>query len=125
MAKRILILDDDEALLTMMEILIRKLGYQPVPVKNGWEAIKMVRTQPPDLILLDLMMRPMDGWQFLDEMQKAGLSKVPVMVFTAKFLMDSEREKYKSQIVRVLQKPADLMDLESILASFFAAQSAV
>lgn len=125
MAHRILILDDDDALLAMMEIMVRKLGYEPVTARNGWEAIKLVRSSPPDLILLDLMMKPMDGWQFLDELKKAGHEKVPVMVFTAKYLMDTEREKYKSQIVRVLQKPADLMDLQSILNNFFVAASGV
>lgn len=125
MTNRILILDDDEALLTMMEIMVRKIGYEPVIARNGWEAVKLVRASPPDLILLDLMMKPMDGWQFLDELRRAGLENVPVMVFTAKHIMESEKENYKSQIVRILQKPADLMDLQSILNTFFAEKSKV
>lgn len=119
MVHRILLLDDDEALLAMMDLLLRKIGYEPVTARNGWDAVRLVRENPPELILLDLMMKPMDGWQFLDELKKAGLESVPVMVFTAKFLQEHEREKYRSQIVRVLQKPADLMDIETILETFF------
>jgi CheY-like chemotaxis protein len=82
---RILIVEDDEDAREAMVALLQMKGYQAVPAGNGKEALDYLRRAPaPDLILLDLWMPVMDGWQFRTEQAKdPRLAEIPVIVVTA------------------------------------------
>lgn len=115
-----MVVDDDIPNLTVMGLLLKKIGYKAITMSNGWDALAAIKEKKPDLILLDLMMTPIDGWQFLDEVRKAGLQGLSVMLFTAKYIRDEEIAPYKDDIILVLQKPVSLKELEISLHDFFS-----
>lgn len=80
---KILIVDDDEATLTALAGLLELEGYSVEKARNGKEALERVSASGPGLILLDLKMPVMDGWQFLTERAKdGGASETPVVLLS-------------------------------------------
>ena len=80
---RILIVDDDEATLTALAGLLELEGYLVEKARNGKQALEKLSAGAPDLILLDLKMPVMDGWQFLSERAKdASAGETPVVLLS-------------------------------------------
>jgi len=103
---RIVIVDDTtEARLLIRRILQSQGDFTLFEAKNGKEALRVIRREKPDLIILDLMMPELDGFGVLDEL-KAGAEteNIPVIVSTAKELTKKEKERLKGQIQSLLQK---------------------
>lgn len=123
MTKKVMVVDDDIPNLTVMGLLIKKIGFVPITINNGWDALTAIQEEKPDLVLLDLMMMPIDGWQFLDELKKAGIKDLPVMLFTAKYIKDEEIAPYKEDITQILQKPVSFKELEATLLEYFEKSS--
>ena len=65
MTRRILVVDDEPAQLTLMDKVLGGHGYQVVTASSGQEAIRVTYEKPPDLIILDVVMPVIDGWQTL------------------------------------------------------------
>lgn len=96
----ILIVDDTEANLVLLHDLVLTLGYRPQLADNGLSALASIRTSPPDLVLLDILMPQMGGFEVLDIMRQDGsLREIPVVVVSA---MDDQ-----ASIVRCIQTGAD------------------
>lgn len=120
MGRRILVVDDDRPTLEMVSLLLERGGYEPVVSENGVEALGIARVSRPDLVLLDVLMEPIDGWDFLDAlMADPALCHLPVMLFTACPLVGGGYEKYRGHIVKVLQKPVYPPELMMALDRFF------
>ncbi|MDD1676360.1 MAG: response regulator [Methanomicrobiales archaeon] len=120
MPHKILVVDDDTPTLEVMKLILRKIGCEPVVVDNGWDALNIVRSDPPSLILMDVMMSPMNGWQFLElKQQDERIRNVPVMLFTAKSIETEELKRYGKAIVGVLEKPISPLELKAALQRFF------
>jgi CheY-like chemotaxis protein len=82
--RRILIIEDDEELAPILSEALSEEGYRVEVARNGEEGLAAAQRECPDLILLDLMMPVMDGWQFREEQQKIpALAAVPVVLITA------------------------------------------
>lgn len=80
----ILVVDDDSAIREMLELLLEGEGYCVVMAENGLEALGTLRQQPPALVLLDLMMPVMNGWQFLDAVKSLSeFQNLPVLLLSA------------------------------------------
>ncbi len=67
---KIMLVEDDPQILEMMELLLGRIGYEPVIVPDVMTALELVRTSPPDLVLLDIMMVPVNGWEFLEKVRE-------------------------------------------------------
>ena len=82
--KRFLILtvDDEERILNFLRSKLRASGYEVVAVNNGMDALEVIREQEPNLVLLDLIMPQMDGFETLKELRR--FSTVPVIIVSAK-----------------------------------------
>jgi len=81
--KRVLIVDDDRDMREVLVDLFALEGYRVSAAANGRQALKEARRHPPDIILLDLMMPVMTGWQFRAEQARdPGLARVPVVVMS-------------------------------------------
>jgi DNA-binding response OmpR family regulator len=93
----ILVIDDDPELLTLLSMILRKEGYQVEVAENGESGLEMAAQLQPDLILLDVMMPGVDGWETCRELRKT--SSAPIIYLTAK--------REESDIVRGLQLGAD------------------
>ena len=103
----ILIVEDDEAIRDTMRRMLSREGWTVVEAENGRVALEVLESVEPAIILLDLMMPEMDGFQFLDELRTGDRSKhVPVVVVTAKDLTAQDHERLNQQAERVIQKGA-------------------
>lgn len=105
---RILVVEDDISILDLMYKVLGRTGCQIFSARNGREALQRLALQQVDIILLDLMMPEMDGFEFLKQIQKhALLCKIPVVVLTAKDLTQFEQETLRMHFVpAVFQKSA-------------------
>lgn len=80
--EKILIVDDDQNICELLRLYAEKEGYKVVMAHDGKRAVAMFEAEDPDLILLDIMLPEMDGWQVCREVRK--LSKCPIIMLTAK-----------------------------------------
>jgi DNA-binding response OmpR family regulator len=81
--KLVLIVDDDEHILDFLGIALEDEGYKVVTAPHGAAALDVVRQQPPQVIILDLWMPVMDGWQFLREYRAQPEPHAAVIALTA------------------------------------------
>jgi CheY-like chemotaxis protein len=116
-ARRALIAEDDPATRDLLRRTLEKDGWSVEEAANGREALAYVTRRQPALILLDLMMPEMDGFEFLAELrQRAEWQKIPVLVITAKDLSEEDRVFLNSSLLLsgcvkpVLQKGAFRLD---------------
>ena len=82
MSKRILVVDDEPRLTNVVRGYLEGAGYEVVVARNGRFALFAAREQPPDLVILDLMMPEMDGWEFVRHYRKE--SDTPIIMLTAR-----------------------------------------
>lgn len=101
----ILIVDDDANNRQMLASLAAKTGCPIREAKNGREAMECIAERLPGLILLDLMMPEMDGFEFVTELHRRGLSgKIPVIVLTAKDLTQDDRSRLQGRVNNIRNK---------------------
>ena len=85
MAKKIVLAEDEPQIAKLVEFKLRKEGYQVTWKENGEEALEAIKREKPDLILLDVMMPVMDGYEFLRQVKEnEGLKDIPVIMLTAR-----------------------------------------
>jgi two-component system, chemotaxis family, chemotaxis protein CheY len=119
-ARTILIVEDDSRLRNGLGELLRQHGYVVVDAASGDQALEHLRTQRTDLILLDLRMPGMNGWQFRTEQRRdAALASIPVLVGTADW--NAEGEAATLGAVACLKKPYNARDLVETVRRFSAA----
>ena len=83
MAKKILLVEDEEIMIDLLQKKLTKEGYEISVAKDGEEGLKAMREVKPDLILLDIIMPKMGGFEVMTEMQKdKTLAKIPVIVIS-------------------------------------------
>ena len=82
MSAKVLIVDDDKNICELLRLYLEKDGYATVIANDGDEAVKAFNAQEPDIILLDVMLPKLDGWQVCREIRKT--SQVPIIMLTAK-----------------------------------------
>ncbi|MCD9023223.1 MHYT domain-containing protein [Cohnella silvisoli] len=101
----VLVIEDDETTSEMMTKLLRKEGYSVTQAQNGRIALECMARETPNLILLDLMMPEMDGFQFIAELRKQETwSDIPIVVVTAKSITLEDRLKLNGFAKGVIQK---------------------
>jgi CheY-like chemotaxis protein len=84
--KHVLIVEDDAAIRDLIEDLLRDRGYAVSVAESGIDALEQIRENPPDLVVLDLMLPGMNGWTFLEHKareQNRSLAGIPVLVVSA------------------------------------------
>jgi CheY-like chemotaxis protein len=101
----VLVVEDDADLREMMRRTLEKGGWAVIEAGDGRMALEHLIEQRPALILLDLMMPEMDGFQFLEEVRKhEEWRSIPIVVVTAKDLTEEDRRRLSASVARVLQK---------------------
>ncbi|XID94765.1 response regulator [Paenibacillaceae bacterium WGS1546] len=113
--RSLLVVEDDADTSELLSRLLRKEGYSVTQAANGRIALERVAEEVPGLILLDLMMPEMDGFQMIAELRKREeWSRIPVVVVTAKTITAEDRLKLNGYVQGVLQKgefnPKRLLD---------------
>ena len=119
---QVLVVDDDPRSRDMLRRTLQKEGWTVVEAANGREALGQLERSRPALVLLDLMMPEMDGFEVLERMRREDAWRaVPVIIVTAKDLTREEVDRLNGRVVKVLQKgtyrrPDLLDDLRALLA---------
>lgn len=84
-SKTILCVEDEPEMIDLIQLILSRKGYNVKGATGGVEGIKLIRELRPDLVLLDLMMPDMDGWEVYQQMKSdQTLRDIPVIVVTAK-----------------------------------------
>lgn len=107
----ILVVDDDPDILEALSEILEAEGFEIRRARNGKEALERLEPDPPQLILLDLMMPVMDGWEFAQRMRQkpAAISSIPLIVLSADRNVGSKALDIGA--VGHLAKPFELNDL--------------
>jgi len=102
---RVLVVEDDEATRAILRDMLEREGCRVDVAENGFDALERLAKAKPDIILLDLLMPTMDGFEFLEALRATpDGSDIPIVVLTAKDQSDSERERLAGEVETVLRK---------------------
>jgi CheY-like chemotaxis protein len=102
----ILVVDDSPMIVDVFVAMLERGGYNPVASYSGPECLDKLKDINPDLILLDIMMEPMDGWETLENIKtNPETREIPVMMLTAKQLTPEEAQEYGAYIEDYVMKP--------------------
>ena len=101
----VLIVEDEADIREMLRRLVEKQGWVPMEASDGREGLERVKETKPDLILTDLMMPAMDGFEFVERLREFDAWRdIPVIVLTAKDLTAEDRQRLNGNVERVLEK---------------------
>jgi DNA-binding response OmpR family regulator len=83
--KRIIYVEDEQEMIDLVRLILNRRGYEIIGANGGREGLELIRQHKPDLVLLDLMMPDMDGWDVYQQMKAEEATQgIPVIVVTAK-----------------------------------------
>lgn len=106
----VLVVEDDLPLQRMMCAFLMLNGYQAIPAANGEEALDAIDSVMPNLVLADVMMPVMDGWELTRELRQA-YPLLPIILVTARDTLEDKRTGFSSGADDYLTKPVDLDEL--------------
>jgi CheY-like chemotaxis protein len=105
--RRVLVVEDDGRTRTMLRKRLEKQGWTVIESENGRVALERMAEGLPDVILLDLMMPEMDGFQFVDQVRtREDWRSIPIIVITAKDLDEEDRQRLNGYVEGILHKGA-------------------
>ncbi|MFK9092864.1 response regulator transcription factor [Bacillus salipaludis] len=107
--KTILIVDDDEYIRSLVKGLLMKEGYMVMAAEHGAAALELLKTEPCDLAVVDIMMPVMDGYQLTSEIRK--LYDMPIILLTAKGQIEDKEKGFESGTDDYLLKPFEPKEL--------------
>ncbi|MFA5220864.1 MAG: response regulator [Methanoregula sp.] len=126
MGETILIVDDSTFIVDGLVAILKRKGYKPIPAHGGDECLEILKTDTPDLILLDIMMEPMDGWETLDHLKNSPATKdIPVLMFSAKKISFEEAQEHHMSIEDFVTKPVNPNQLLESIQRVFDRRNAV
>jgi PAS domain S-box-containing protein len=103
--QKILVVEDDDVTRNLIKTMLQKVGWQVELSENGKSALRHLLHSRPDLILSDLMMPEMDGFELIEKIRKEpSLRKIPVVVLTAKDMSNEERNLLNQRVEKIFQK---------------------
>lgn len=114
MAEKILIVDDDPDTVKFLGTMLKRLGYEPLAAPDGISALKKAHEARPDLIVLDVMMPGMDGFEVARSLRRhPETALIPILMFTAKTQVDDKLAGYESGVDIYLTKPIHPVELQA------------
>jgi len=124
MSQKILVVDDDTTIGSALETFLRESGYEPLCVQSAAEGLRLLYAEHPSLVLLDIVMPVMDGWEMAQRIRE--LSDVPLIIISARDTEDDKLRGFKLGADDYLTKPFSLAELgariEAVLARAAKAQ---
>jgi two-component system alkaline phosphatase synthesis response regulator PhoP len=113
---RILVVDDQPDIRLMCRVNLQLEGYEVLEAPDGDAGLEMVRSERPDLVLLDVMMPGLDGWQFMKEIKAdETTSEIPIVLLTARVQREDEIRGWLSGAADYLAKPFNPSTLTEIV----------
>lgn len=126
MDETILIVDDSPYIVDGLVALLKRKGLKPIAAHGGDEAISLLVSNKPDLILLDIMMEPMDGWETLEKVKaNPETCDIPVLMFSAKKISPAEAQEHCLNIEDFVSKPVNPAQLLDSIKRIFERRNSV
>ena len=123
-SKRILIIEDDPSVLRATSYILEKEGYEVLSAQNGLEGLKKAKDSNPDLLLLDVMLPGIDGFEICHSLRgEPGTADLPILMFSAKGQETDKATGLKVGADEYITKPVDREVLLSKVAAWLAAKS--
>jgi DNA-binding response OmpR family regulator len=114
MAKRILVVDDEIESVKLIGLMLQRRGYEIAAARSGVQALDKARTESPDLIILDVMMPDMDGYEVCRRLRADPVTaSMPIIMFTAKTMVDDKVAGFQAGADDYLTKPVHPEELAS------------
>ena len=118
----ILIIDDEKDLIELVRYNLEKEGYDAIAASDGQAGLEIAQRHKLDLIVLDLMMPNMDGFEFAERLHRdVRFRTIPIVVITAKDLTDEDRRRLNGSVLRVVRKGGSPEGLLNMLRGLTAA----
>lgn len=121
--KRILVVDDERHIVRLVQVNLERQGYQVLTAYDGVECLEKARAEKPDLIILDVMMPRMDGFEALQRLKTdPETSIIPVIMLTARAQDRDVLQGYQYGADLYLTKPFSPLELISLVKRVFESQ---
>lgn len=118
--KKILVIEDEEPVRENILELLAAEDFEGLAADNGWQGLELAKIYQPDLIICDIMMPEIDGYQVLSILrQNSETNSIPVIFLTARTDYQARQQALRLGVNRFLTKPCTPMELLSAIASFF------
>jgi DNA-binding response OmpR family regulator len=119
--KKILVVDDEDDILHFLEMVLREKGYQVTTASGGHEALTRAQIDKPDLVLLDIMMPQMDGWEVLKLLRvDDDTRRIPVAMLSARTEAKDRVQGLQEGAIDYICKPFSLTELIGKIEAIFA-----
>jgi len=119
-AKKILVADDDRYTRTLLQVILRKEGYEVWPAHDGNEALSLLEQEKPDLIILDAMMRGLDGFGTLKALRtQRATAGLPVVMLSSQHAQEGVVRAWRGGVDLYIEKPFDPQDLTAYIRRIF------
>lgn len=117
--KRVLVVDDDDDLRDLLALIVTREGFDAETAWDGKQAVEMIESRPPDLVILDLMLPRYGGFEILRRLQQGPLSTLPIVVVTGRYNDPATAGlvRAESNVIELLPKPVDTEALGALLRS--------
>ena len=126
MAQKLLIVDDEADTLRLVSLMLERQGYEILTAKAGKTALEKVESDKPDLILLDVMMPNMDGFEVAKALRSdPETENIPIIMFTAKTRVDDKVAGFEAGADDYIKKPFDLSNYLNLFEKYAAAKTPV
>jgi PAS domain S-box-containing protein len=103
--RSVLVIDDDPVILELMDAVLRPEGFEVLKAKDGRHGLQIARERNPDLVVLDLLMPEMNGFEVVDAMHGSPeTASIPIVVLTNKSLSREEKDRLNGRIIAIRQK---------------------
>jgi two-component system alkaline phosphatase synthesis response regulator PhoP len=123
MAKTILAVDDERSIVRLVQVNLERQGYNVVTAFDGKQALERIAEHRPDLVICDVMMPYMDGFEVLTALRKDPATReLPVIMLTAKAMDNDVFTGYQRGADCYLTKPFSPLELISFVKRIFSAQ---
>ncbi|MBP8951556.1 MAG: response regulator [Armatimonadetes bacterium] len=120
MAKTILVVDDERHIVRLVEVNLQRAGYNVDTAYDGVEALEKVKASKPDMIVLDVMMPRMDGFEVLQNLQaNSDTAEIPVIMLTAKAQDADIFKGWQQGVSSYLTKPFNPRELLTFVERIF------
>ncbi len=121
--KRVLVVDDERHIVRLVQVNLERQGYEVLTAYDGVECLEKAKSQQPDLIILDVMMPRMDGFEALQRLKTdPETSHIPVIMLTARAQDRDVLQGYQYGADLYLTKPFSPMELLSLVRRVFESQ---
>ena len=119
MKKKILVVDDSAPILELSTTMLKLLGYEPIGVSCGMDALKLLARETPALVLLDVMLPDMDGFKICRHIKQASATAdIPVFMVSAKKTAEDVEQGRKAGADEYIAKPFKSAEVAKLIKDY-------